>query len=118
MANLFRQTEFETFIKTLKAADMVDQWDSRVAKVGGKVFALLTPDDLPRITFKCPEETFVILTAIEGVGQAPYFAKRQWVSVSENSDLPAAELQEYIRRSYGIIASRLTRKLRLELGIE
>lgn len=118
--SLFRQSEFEKFAGKLAGVTFVDQWDSRVAKVGPKVFVLLTTgmgDDQPRIVFKVAEESFEILTSIEGIGQAPYFAKRQWVSVSDTADLPEKDLRTYIERSYGLVAKGLTRKLRAELGI-
>lgn len=117
---LFIRKEFEGFAGSLAGVTFVDQWDSRVAKVGGKVFTLLTTgmhDDIPRIVFKVAEESFEILTGIDGIAQAPYFAKRQWVSVSKTADLPDRDLRTYVERSYRIIAKGLTKKLRGELGI-
>lgn len=115
---LFETAEFDAFTLSLPGATLADQWESRVAKVGGKVFTLLTQSaDGGRIVFKCGEETFEILASVAGIGQAPYFAKRQWVSVSEKADLSEEELREYIRRSHRIVASGLTKKLRAELGI-
>ena len=119
--SLFKKPEFERFAGSLPGVTFVDQWESRVAKVGGKVFALLTTgmhDDIARIVFKVAEESFEILTAINGIAQAPYFAKRQWVSVSETADLPDKDLRTYIERSYRLVAKGLTKKLRVELGIE
>jgi predicted DNA-binding protein (MmcQ/YjbR family) len=119
--SLFDQKEFERFAGALAGVTFVDQWESRVAKVGGKVFTLLTTgmkDDRPRIVFKVAEESFEILTAIDGIAQAPYFAKRQWVSVSDVADLPDNDLRTYVERSYRLVAKGLTKKLRTELGIE
>ena len=115
---LFTQAGFDRFVTSLAGTSLVDQWDSRVAKVGDKVFTLLHgDDDGARIVVKCPEETFEILTALEGISQAPYFAKRKWVAISEKSPLSADELRLYIKRSYNEVAAALTRKLRTELGI-
>jgi predicted DNA-binding protein (MmcQ/YjbR family) len=61
--------------------------------------------------------TSLVLTSMEGIDQAPYFAKRKWVSVSAEAALSAEDVEEYLRRSYGLVGSGLTRKLRLELGI-
>lgn len=117
--SLFAQEEFDRFLAAQPGVTFVDQWDSRVAKVGGKVFALLTAgkDGRQRIVFKVSEETFEILTALDDIEQAPYFAKRQWVSVSEHADLPDEDLGTYVMRSYRLVARGLTRKLRTELGI-
>jgi predicted DNA-binding protein (MmcQ/YjbR family) len=96
---------------------MVDQWDARVAKVGGKVFCLLS-DALPhRLVFKCGEASFDILTALDDIEQAAYFAKRQWVSVKAGAPLPDDDLMAYIERSYALVAAGLTRKARDQLGI-
>ena len=119
--SLFDRIEFEEFAGSLAGVTFVDQWESRVAKVGGKVFTLLTTgmhDDVPRIVFKVTEESFEILTSIDGIAQAPYFAKRQWVSVSEKADLPDSDLRTYVERSYRLVARGLTKKLRIELEIE
>ena len=118
--SLFDRKNFEHFAGSLPGVSFVDQWESRVAKVGGKVFTLLTTgmnDDIPRIVFKVSEESFEILTAIGGIAQAPYFAKRQWVSVSEKAELPDKDLRTYVERSYRTVAKGLTKKLRAELGI-
>jgi predicted DNA-binding protein (MmcQ/YjbR family) len=110
---------FESFALSFAGVSIVDQWESRVAKVGGKVFALirLTPPDPHAIVFKCREDSFVVLTGMEGIRQAPYFAKRQWVCVSADAELTLAEREAYLRRSYQLVAAGLTRKIRLELGV-
>jgi predicted DNA-binding protein (MmcQ/YjbR family) len=117
--SLFKQDGFDAFAGSMAGVTFVDQWESRVAKVGGKVFALLSRwgGRGDQIVFKCTEETFEILTAMEGIQQAPYFAKRQWVTVASVADLPQDDLKTYIRRSYKLVAKGLTKKLRSELGI-
>ncbi len=116
--SLFEQEAFDAFILTLAGTFLLDQWESRVAKVGDKVFALMRPDRNPnRIVFKVTEESFEILTALDGITQAPYFAKRMWVSVEEGAPLSQEDLQYYITRSHALVAAGLTRKRSLELGI-
>lgn len=118
MTNLFRQPDFDAFVQSLAGTSLVDQWESRVAKVGGKVFTLLNGTGAEaRIVVKVTEESFEILTALEGIGQAPYFAKRMWVSISERAPLSGEELHHYITRSHALVAGGLTKKLRTELGI-
>ena len=67
------------------------------------------------VVFKCTPEEFDQLTEIDGIGQAPYFAKRLWVSVTDLGALPAAELQRRIRRSYDLIVSKLPKKVQATL---
>jgi predicted DNA-binding protein (MmcQ/YjbR family) len=117
--NLFEPENFENFTMSLPGVSLVDQWESRVAKVGGKVFTLLrlTPPDLHGIVFKCTEESFVVLTGTEGIKQAPYFAKRQWVCVPPEAGLSDDEVEAYLHRSYRLVAAGLTKKIRQELSI-
>lgn len=106
---------FEKFVLSLPATSIVEQWGGRVAKVGGKVFAVYG-DDTGDIVFKVTELSFEGLTAMEDIGQAPYFAKRHWVSVGKGA-LGDSDLKAYIRASHATIAAKLTKKLRTELGL-
>lgn len=115
--SLFDRADFVTFVEGLAGTSLIDQWDSCVAKVGDKVFALLT-DGERHLAFKVSEESFEILTSLQGVSQAPYFAKRKWVSVSPDTELTVADVEEYLVRSYRTVSGGLTRKLRRELGID
>ncbi|ODT68113.1 MAG: hypothetical protein ABS75_21675 [Pelagibacterium sp. SCN 63-23] len=115
--NLFARASYDQVLGALPGVTFVDQWDARTAKVGGKVFCLLSDHEPLRLVFKCGEESFDILTALDGISQAAYFAKRQWVSVESGSPLTAEELEAYITRSYSLVADGLTKKLRAELGI-
>ena len=115
--NLYDRAQYDEALATFPGASFADQWDARVAKVGGKVFCLLSDAAPLRLVFKCGEDSFDILTSLEGVEQAAYFAKRQWVSVTEGSPLGADDLLAYIGRSHALVAKGLTKKLRAELGI-
>lgn len=115
--SLFDRKTFDATLGVWPGVSFVDQWDSHVAKVGAKVFAVLGERDDWRLVVKCSEESFEILTSLEGIAQAPYFAKRKWVSISDHSPLEGEELEHYLRRSYELVAAGLTKKLRAELGI-
>jgi predicted DNA-binding protein (MmcQ/YjbR family) len=107
---------FDRFVLGLKATEVTLQWGGHAAKIGGKVFALCG-DDGEHIVFKVTETSFEGLTAMEGIAQAPYFAKRAWVSVGKAA-LSDADLKAYILESYRMVAQKLTRKARAELGLE
>ncbi|MCZ7856513.1 MmcQ/YjbR family DNA-binding protein [Agrobacterium salinitolerans] len=115
--SLFDRKTFDRVLGEWPGVRFVDQWDSHVAKVGDKVFAVLGEREDWRLVVKCSEESFEILTSLEGIGQAPYFAKRKWISIAEHSPLESEELEHYVSRSYQLVAAGLTRKLRAELGI-
>jgi predicted DNA-binding protein (MmcQ/YjbR family) len=108
---------FKRYAGTLPATEIVQQWGGFVGKVGGKVFALIGEAGGP-IVFKVSELSFDGLTSLESIGQAAYFAKRAWVSVDKGAPLTDAELKAYIKASHAMVAARLTRKLRAELGLD
>jgi predicted DNA-binding protein (MmcQ/YjbR family) len=111
------RSAFAKYCATLPAATLHEQWDALVAKVGGKVFAL-HGDQLGGVVFKVSALGFEGLTSLEGVGQAAYFAKGQWVDVARGADLSARDVKAYIAESHRVIATKLTRKVRAELGID
>jgi predicted DNA-binding protein (MmcQ/YjbR family) len=113
---LFAPPAFRKFIATLPVATAHEQWESLVAKVGGKVFALCA-DSGDTLVFKVSDLAFEGLTGLDGIGQAAYFAKGQWVNVTKGADITEADLRAYIREAHRIISRNLTRKLQVELGL-
>jgi predicted DNA-binding protein (MmcQ/YjbR family) len=112
--------ELLSISKALKGVTTDIKWEEHLCfNVGGKIFLLTAPDQSPpTATFKVSEEDFNALTERTGITQARYFAKRQWVSVDDLNLLSEKEWKHYIAESYKRVASKLTRKLRTELGIE
>ena len=113
--SLHERDGYTAFVTGLPAVTLHEQWEALVAKVGGKVFCLLG-DSSGDIVFKVGEIAFDGLTELDGIAQAVYFAKRQWVSVAPGALEPEL-VEAYISESHRLIASKLTRKLRGELGI-
>ena len=98
----------------LPATTKVVQWgDHDVYKVGGKVFAIAGESGL---SFKVTEIGFLVLTE-HGVGtQAPYLAKGQWVAVDFTGQA-RGDVADWLKVSHELIAAKLTRKARAELGL-
>jgi predicted DNA-binding protein (MmcQ/YjbR family) len=107
---------FDRFVSGLVAVTIHEQWEAHVAKVGGKVFALIGDTGTP-IVFKVSELSFDGLTMLDGVQQAAYFAKRAWVSVDKGAELSDADIRAYLAESHRLVASKLTKKARAELGL-
>lgn len=113
---MITRKQIEAVAMALPATTMVVQWGgSDVYKVGGKVFAVVGFQN--GLAFKVSEIGFEVLTSDGGPGrQAPYFAKGGWVVV----DLDAVELGEatgWLEVAHELVAARLTKKLRAELGL-
>lgn len=115
---IMHRAGFEAFILSLPHATLVRQWrDDSVGKIGGKVFALLDRDP-GEIWLKVSDMAFDLLLELPGVRPAPYFARAKWVAVSVDSPLSAAELAAYVTEAHRLVASRLSKKLRAELGLD
>lgn len=106
----------ETLALALTAATKVVQWGgSDVYKVGGKVFAVCGFED--GLAFKVSEIGFEVLTGPGGPGrQAPYFAKGGWVVVNLDETEPD-DAQGWLEAAHSLIAAKLTKKARAELGL-
>jgi len=112
--SLFDRDEFEAFVLTLPATEIVRQWnDASVGKVGGKIFCILSgPDEAPRISFKCSDMAFELLPELDGVVLAPYLARAKWVALGPDAALGAEDLVAYLGEAHRIIAAKLPRRLR------
>jgi predicted DNA-binding protein (MmcQ/YjbR family) len=113
-----RLDRLKSFALSLPQTAVVKQWgDCLVFKVVGKVFFLISldADVIDGIVFKCIPAEFRELTELDGVAQAPYFAKRLWVRVSDLSALSETELQARIRRSYDLVVAKLPKKIQATL---
>jgi predicted DNA-binding protein (MmcQ/YjbR family) len=109
------------FCAALPNATHVVQWgDADVYKIGGKVFAILGMGETGNtITFKVSHLAFEILGDSPGLRPAPYMASRglKWIQQYDAPGLPDDSLRAHIRASYDMVAAKLTRKLRAELGM-
>ncbi len=91
----------------------VVQWGgSDVYKVR-KVFAIVGDEGM---SFKVTDVGFAGLTEAGPGRQAPYCAKGQWVNVSW-PDMTRADAQAWLATAHALMAAKLTKKARAELGV-
>lgn len=113
--------EFDSLCGTLPSTTHVVQWGgASVWKVGGKIFAICGPwgdGAHQKISFKCSRFSYEILTQQTGIVPAPYLARAEWVQVQAPDALTDGELRAYIEQAHGIIAAKLSKSLRLSLGL-
>lgn len=114
--------EFDQFCTSLIGTTHVVQWGgSSVWKVGGKIFAICSPwgdGDHQKISFKCSDFSYQILTEQPGIVPAPYLARAKWVQVQEEDGMQDEEIRAYITQAHEIIAAKLTKAVRKTLGLE
>ena len=109
-----RRDEVEAIAFALPSVTRVIQWGaSDVYKVGGKVFAICGDDSL---SFKVTEIAFMVLSESGAGRQAPYCAKGQWIAVPL-ADTDPSDIADWLATAHSLIAAKLTKKLRSELGL-
>ena len=91
-----------------------------VASVGSKMFLVGGPHPgiWTHCSFKVDDHRFLELTGLPGIAPAPYAARYHGVAVTDAKALPLPELKALVKRSHELVAAKLTKKLRLSLGIE
>ena len=112
--------ELHAFIAALPRATLSIQWGSdHVYKVGGKMFVVMGPpaSKSRSLSFKTTEDSFEILTRLDGVIPAPYLARAKWVQLDKPQRLAAKELKAYLTRAYNLVAAALPKKTQKELGL-
>lgn len=91
----------------------------QVYSIGGKMFcvACVTEANRATVSFKVDDDLFLSYSDRDGFIPAPYMARAKWVQVIDLKKVADAELKALIRRSYELVALKLTRKLRAEYGM-
>ena len=84
------------------------QWGEELCfKVGAKIFAMIALGAVPQaVVFKCNPESFAELTEREGITPAPYVGRYKWVRLERLDVIPAVELQDFVRQSYEMVATK------------
>jgi predicted DNA-binding protein (MmcQ/YjbR family) len=113
--------QFDAFCRSFKGTSHVVQWGgASVWKVGGKIFAVHSvwgQGDGGKISFKCSDLGYEVLKEQPGLVPAPYLARAKWIQVAEPGAMSDEDLKGNIAAAYRIIAGKLTRAKRAELGI-
>ena len=112
---------FNAFCKSLPHTTYVTQWGgAHVWKVSGKMFAILfpPPDKYAGITFKASEMSYEMLRHEKGCRPAPYLASRgmKWIQWYSDEALGTKELKAYLKGSYDLVLSGLSKKQQIALG--
>ena len=92
--------------------------DNLVFKVRGKMFALLSLDEVPaRVNLKCdPDRALELRDRYEDVTPGYHMNKKHWNTVVIGGAIPAAEVVKMIDHSYELVVQSLSKKERDRLG--
>ena len=93
------------------------QWGvDHVYKVGEKMFACLGPGG--SLSLKASDIAFDVLTGSGRARPAPYLARAKWVYFDDISGLDPGELAAWLASAHALVAAKLTRAKRRELGLD
>jgi predicted DNA-binding protein (MmcQ/YjbR family) len=107
------------YCMSLKGVKESIKWEDHLCyTIGEKIFCMTGMNDNSGVTLKVSTEDFEELTEREGIEQAPYFARGQWVGISKRNSLKPKEWEQYIESAYQLIKSKLTKKLQKEIDGE
>ncbi|WP_373236042.1 MmcQ/YjbR family DNA-binding protein [Cohaesibacter celericrescens] len=128
--------------------NVIQWGNASVWKIGGKIFAICSnwgdgkegPEDQlegrsenqsknasiggeaevhsPRISFKCSDLAYELLPEQHGIIPAPYLARAKWVQINNPNAMSEQDLKLHLDAAYEIIAKKLTKKVRAELGVK
>jgi len=89
--------------------------DVLVFKVGGKIFALASLDEVPpRVNLKCdPDLALDLRDRYEQVTPGYHMNKRHWNTVVLDGVIPDRELRQMIDHSYELVVASLPKAKRL-----
>jgi predicted DNA-binding protein (MmcQ/YjbR family) len=101
----------------LPGAALSIQWgDDRVYKVGGKMFAA-TDGAGSSLSLKVTDIAFEALTESGRARPAPYLARAKWVRFDDVPALDEAEVADWLKTAHALVAAKLTKAARKELGL-
>jgi len=115
------RAEFDEFCAGLPATEHVVQWGgASVWKVGGRIFAVCSrwgAAGRDCVSFKCSDMAFEVLTQQPGIVPAPYLGRAKWVQLRGPDAMSDDDVRSHVAAAHGIVAAKLTRKLRAEIGL-
>ena len=115
-------SQFDAYCDSLPATEMVVQWGgAHVWKVGGKIFALASnwgkKSAGTKIGFKASDMAFLMLTEQPDIEPSPYLGRYKWVQLQSSDALSAEDLKAYIAMAHSLVAAKLTKAKKVELGL-
>ncbi|MFZ0267908.1 MmcQ/YjbR family DNA-binding protein [Caulobacter sp.] len=110
---------FDAAALALPGATMTIQWgDDHVYKVGGKMFAVLGGAvGRNGFSLKASDVAFEVLSESGRAVPAPYLARAQWLYFSDLAAEDADEVADWLKTAHRLIAAKLTKKARAEIGL-
>lgn len=99
------------------SSDFPFGFDTRVFRVGKKIFVLMSWDDDPiRISLKAePADAIILRQAYAAITPGYHLNKQHWNTVVCDASVPDEEVRHMIDESYRLVLEGLPREIRLEI---
>ena len=96
----------------LPGATLSIQWgDSRVLKVGGKMFTWASfHQERWLLSFKASDTAFDMLREQPGFRPAPYLGRAGWIALDSLEVLPLPDIIGYVTLAHGLILAKLSKR--------
>ena len=108
--------EFDAACRALPGVTMVIQWGADgVYKVGGRIFAIINSSG--GASFKVTDIAFEALSESGQARPAPYLARAKWLYFDDVAGLDADEVRAWLATAHALVAAKLTRAQRAEIGL-
>ena len=90
-----------------------------VFKLAGKVFAIVDLDRVPlEVSVKCdPDVAEALRSTHTAIRPGYHLNRRHWNTVTLDGSIVAGEIEDMIQDSYDLVAAKLTRAQRKEIGL-
>jgi predicted DNA-binding protein (MmcQ/YjbR family) len=112
---------FKAACLALPGTHLIVQWGgSSVYKVGPKVFAIAGLEragEPQTYVFKVSEMAYELLIEHGAARSAPYLGRAKWVQLVDQDALGDDDLRAYLSQAHALIAAKLTRAQRKDLGL-
>ncbi|HTM98078.1 MAG TPA: MmcQ/YjbR family DNA-binding protein [Pedobacter sp.] len=102
---------FREFCLSLPGTTEGIKWGHLCFMIEEKMFIIIAIDEGNSFSTKCTPEEFDVLTAREGINQAHYMAKRQWVMIANLEVLNETDLKQRVLTSRALVLSKLPKKI-------
>ncbi len=107
---------FDAACRALPAVTSVVQWGAdQVFKVGGRIFAIRLPSGACSI--KVTDIAYEALTEAGRARPAPYLARAKWVMFEDLAEVEGVEMIDWLATAHALVAAKLTRSHRRDLGL-
>ncbi len=111
--------EFRLYCLNLKGTTEDLPFDNRtlVFKVMGKMFALTNLESFERINIKCdPAYAIELREQFNAVNPGYHMSKKHWNTISIDNTISDDLIYEWIKNSYDLVVTKLTKKQKEELS--